>query len=216
MSTSFSVNALFAGKPQPLGPRGAPSSIVKAPVDALTVHRDRTDEDEQANKRLHGGPEKVLHQFNPTNYLTLRKHFPEGEFSLGSIGENISVEGMDDATVYIGDIWKFGEVELQVSAPRAPCNKISQRFEVPNLDRFVGERGITGWYYRVIKTGTISVGDEVTLLHREDDTVNVHTLMQCAHTKADKALAQKLANLEALDDEWREKCQKIADKIADK
>ncbi len=40
--------------------------------------------------------------------------------------------------------------------------------------------------------------------------------MQCAHTKADKALAQKLANLEALDDEWREKCQKIADKIADK
>ena len=51
MSTSFSVNALFAGKPQPLGPRGAPSSIVKAPVDALTVHMDRTDEDEQANKR---------------------------------------------------------------------------------------------------------------------------------------------------------------------
>ena len=42
MSTSFSVNALFAGKPQPLGPRGAPSSIVKAPVDALTVHMDRT------------------------------------------------------------------------------------------------------------------------------------------------------------------------------
>jgi hypothetical protein len=40
--------------------------------------------------------------------------------------------------------------------------------------------------------------------------------MQCAHTKADKTLAQKLANLEALDDEWRGKCQKIADKIADK
>ncbi|MEC9169139.1 MAG: MOSC domain-containing protein, partial [Pseudomonadota bacterium] len=56
MSATFTVNALFAGKPQPLGPRGAPSSIVKAPVDKLTVHMDRTDEDEQANKRLHGGP----------------------------------------------------------------------------------------------------------------------------------------------------------------
>ena len=210
MSTSFSVNALFAGKPQPLGPRGAPSSIVKSPIDKLTVHMDRTDEDEQANKRLHGGPEKVLHQFNPTNYLTLRKHFPEGEFSLGSIGENISVEGMDDATVYIGDIWKFGDVELQVSAPRAPCSKISQRFNIPNLDRFVGERGITGWYYRVIKTGVINVGGEVALLHREDDTVNIHTLMQCAHTKADKVLAGKLAQLTVLDDEWREKCAKIA------
>ena len=117
---------------------------------------------------------------------------------------------MDDATVYIGDIWKFGDVELQVSAPRAPCSKISQRFNIPNLDRFVGERGITGWYYRVIKTGAIHVGDEVTLLHREDDTVNIHTLMQCAHTKADKALAGKLAQLTVLDDEWREKCAKIA------
>jgi Uncharacterized protein conserved in bacteria len=91
MSTSFSVNALFAGKPQPLGPRGAPSSIVKAPVDALTVHRDRTDEDEQANKRLHGGPEKVLHQFNPTNYLTLKSIFLKAPFRLGSIGRKHSV-----------------------------------------------------------------------------------------------------------------------------
>ena len=87
MSTSFSVNALFAGKPQPLGPRGAPSSIVKAPVDALTVHMDRTDEDEQANKRLHGGPEKVLHQFNPTNYLTLRKHFPKATFRWAALAK---------------------------------------------------------------------------------------------------------------------------------
>ena len=123
---------------------------------------------------------------------------------------------MDDATVFIGDIWKFGEVELQISAPRAPCNKISQRFEIPNLDRFVGERGITGWYYRVIKTGKIHVGDEVTLLHREENSVNVNTLMQCVHTKADKVLANTLAQLTVLDDEWREKCQKIADKIADK
>jgi len=214
MSSTFTVNALFAGKPQPLGPRGAPSSIVKSAVDSLTVHVDRTEEDEQANKRLHGGPEKVLHQFNPTNYLTLRKHFPEGDFSSGSIGENISVDGMDDATVYIGDVWKFGDVELQVSAPRAPCNKISQRFDIPNLDRFVGERGITGWYYRVIKTGKINVGDPVTLLHREDNTVNVHTLMQCAHTKTDSALADKLAKLDVLDDEWREKCRKIAHKAS--
>ena len=59
MSATFTVNALFAGKPQPLGPRGAPSSIMKSPVDSLTVHMDGTDEDEQANKRLHGGPEKV-------------------------------------------------------------------------------------------------------------------------------------------------------------
>ena len=212
MSSPVKVDALFAGQPQPLGPRGAPSSIVKSAVSQLTVHLDCTDEDQQSNKKLHGGPEKVLHQFSPLHYFTLRKHFPDGKFEPGSIGENISVDGMDDATVYIGDVWKFGEVVLQVSAPRAPCSKISQRFNIQNLDRFVGERGITGWYYRVLETGVISVGDSVTLVSREDDTVNVQTLMRCAHTKTDVELATKLANLAIIDDEWRDKCARISRK----
>ncbi len=212
MSSPLKVDALFAGQPQPLGPRGAPSSIVKSAVSQLTVHLDCTDEDQQSNKKLHGGPEKVLHQFSPLHYFTLRKHFPDGEFEPGSIGENISVDGMDDATVYIGDVWKFGEVVLQVSAPRAPCSKISQRFNIQNLDRFVGERGITGWYYRVLETGVINVGDAVTLVSREDDTVNVQTLMRCAHTKTDVELATKLANLAVIDDEWRDKCARISQK----
>ncbi|ANB25222.1 sulfurase [Alteromonas stellipolaris] len=212
MSSPVKVDALFAGQPQPLGPRGAPSSIVKSAVSQLTVHLDCTDEDQQSNKKLHGGPEKVLHQFSPLHYFTLRKHFPDGKFEPGSIGENISVDGMDDATVYIGDVWKFGEVVLQVSAPRAPCSKISQRFNIQNLDRFVGERGITGWYYRVLETGVINVGDSVTLVSREDDTVNVQTLMRCAHTKTDVELATKLANLAIIDDEWRDKCARISRK----
>ncbi len=212
MSSPLKVDALFAGQPQPLGPRGAPSSIVKSAVSQLTVHLDCTDEDQQSNKKLHGGPEKVLHQFSPLHYFTLRKHFPEGVFEPGSIGENISVDGMDDATVYIGDVWKFGEVVLQVSAPRAPCSKISQRFNLQNLDRFVGERGITGWYYRVLETGAINVGDSVTLVNREDDTVNVQTLMRCAHTKTDVELATNLANLPIIDDEWRDKCARISRK----
>jgi MOSC domain-containing protein YiiM len=212
MSSPLKVDALFAGQPQPLGPRGAPSSIIKSAVSQLTVHLDCTDEDQQSNKKLHGGPEKVLHQFSPLHYFTLRKHFPDGEFEPGSIGENISVDGMDDATVYIGDVWKFGEVVLQVSAPRAPCSKISQRFNIKNLDRFVGERGITGWYYRVLNTGVINVGDKVELVRRESNTVNVQTLMHCAHIKTDTTLARKLSELEIIDEEWRLKCFKIANK----
>ena len=209
MSSVFKVDALFAGTPQPLGPRGALSSIVKAPISYITVHEEYTDEDEQANKKLHGGREKVLHQFSPAHYPMLKEHFPTGQFNVGSIGENISVQGMDDTNVYIGDIWKFGEVILQVSAPRAPCNKISQRFNIANLDRFLGERGNTGWYYRVLQTGVIHTGDAVSLAHREENTVNVQTLMQCAHAKEDVLLASKLAQLNVIDDEWRDKCSRI-------
>lgn len=212
MPPVMNVAALFAGKPQPLGPRGALSSFVKSSVTKLTVHDDHTEEDEQSNKKLHGGPEKVLHQFSPDHYATLQKCFPDGQFQPGSMGENISVQGMEDSTVYIGDVWKFGDVVLQVSAPRAPCSKISQRFGIPNLDRFVGERGITGWYYRVLETGIIQVGDSVELIRREQTTVDVHTLMQCTHTKYDVLLAEKLASLTVIDDEWRDKCQRIVNR----
>ena len=212
MSSTFKVDALFAGTPQPLGPRGSLSSIIKAPVPHLTVHEDYTDEDEQANKKLHGGAEKVLHQFAPVHYSMLKEHYPTGQFNIGDIGENISVQGMEDSNVYIADIWKFGQVILQVSAPRAPCSKISQRFDIANLDRFLGQRGNTGWYYRVLQTGVIHTGDDVSLIHREENTVNVQTLMQCAHTKDDAVLASKLTQLDVIDDEWRDKCNRIVER----
>lgn len=206
------VLALYAATPQPFGPRGAPSSIIKSPVPFLSVSKNGTEQDEQGNKKLHGGPEKVLHQYSLKNYELLRARYPDNTFEAGSIGENMLVEGMEDDTVFIGDIWQFGEVILQVSAPRAPCNKISHRYQIKNLDRFVGEHGATGWYYRVLQTGTLRVNDDVRLLERADITVSVRDLMQCTYNKTDTDAARAYAILPVLDDEWRIKCEKVATK----
>lgn len=206
------INALFAGKPQPLGPRGSPSSIVKHPVEQLDVSFTGTVQDEQANKKLHGGPEKVLHQYGPAAYSTLQSTYAEGTFHPGTIGENISVEGMEDDNVFVGDQYQMGEVILEVSAPRAPCNKISHRFGIANLDRFVGQQGLTGWYYRVIKQGTLRVGDTVKRLHRPIDSVSIKDLVTCVFSKTPHPHAAGYAQLKPLDDEWREKCAKVAAK----
>ena len=204
------VNALFAATPQPFGPRGAPSSIIKAKISQLTVEQDHTLEDEQGNKKLHGGPEKVIHQYGPNAYQQLMDHYPDlaALACPGNIGENVSVEGMEDSNVCIGDIYQIGEVVLQVSAPRAPCNKISHRFDVKNLDRFVGENGITGWYYRVLKTGTIREGDSVELIERPASTVSIHDLMKAVFIPELASKAAEYVNIEVLDDEWRDKCQR--------
>ena len=161
------VEALFAAKPVPFGPRGAPSAIQKQAVQSLTVNHDGTDEDEQGNKKLHGGPEKVLHQYSVEGYEKLQQNYADAAFDIGSIGENLVVKGMNDTNVFIGDVYRLGEVVVQVSAPRAPCNKISQRFKIKNLDRFVGNEGVTGWYYRVLETGKLKVNDPVTLVSRK-------------------------------------------------
>ena len=209
MQSDMHLEALFAAKPVPFGPRGAPSSIQKQAVKALHVNTDGTDEDEQGNKKLHGGPEKVLHQYSHNGYKALSQAFPQNTFSAGTIGENLLVAGMDDSNVYIGDVYKMGSVMVQVSAPRAPCNKISHRYEIKSLDRFVGLNGITGWYYRVIETGVLQVGDPVMLLSRPQQTVSVAALMTAVYDKGLPDKAAEYVTLEVLDDEWREKCKRV-------
>lgn len=204
----MNIHSLFAGKPAPFGPRGAPSSIIKQPVSSIRVHRDRTDEDEQGNKKLHGGPEKVLHQFSLQGYTLLSEAFPHGAFAPGSIGENLLVAEMADTTVCIGDCYLMGDVQLQISAPRAPCNKISHRYAIKNLDRFVGEHGICGWYYRVITPGTLHEMEDVTLISRPHTTLSVSDLMK-GITAKDKAVAQTALAIRELDPEWHAKCQRI-------
>jgi MOSC domain-containing protein YiiM len=203
------INALFAGKPKPFGPRGAPSSIEKDSVLKLTVNIDGTREDEQGNKKLHGGPEKVLHQYGQPGYRSLQKAFPSiaDKFVPGSIGENLSVDGMDDMRVQVGDVYRMGGVVLQVSAPRAPCSKISHRFGEKNMDRFVGKQGLCGWYYRVLEEGVIYVGDDVHHLERPKESVSIHDLVKAVFVEETSLEdLQYYSNLTSLDDEWREKC----------
>lgn len=206
----MNIYALYAARPQPFGPRGAPSSIIKQPVATLSVGVDGTGQDEQGNKKLHGGPEKVLHQYSFEGYRALQAAFPQGYFHAGMIGENLLVAGMHDDNVYIGDIYQLGQVVVQVSAPRAPCNKISQRFGIKNLDRWVGQHGKTGWYYRVLKPGALYTGDAVTLQERSRQSVSVAQLMQAVTRPELGATAALYSELAVLDDEWREKCARNA------
>ncbi len=204
----MNIHSLFAGKPAPFGPRGAPSSIVKYPVSTIRVHKAHTEEDEQGNKKLHGGVEKVLHQYSLQGYELLNETYPQGAFAPGTIGENLLVAEMDDSNVHIGDCYLMGDVHLQVSAPRAPCNKISHRYRIANLDRFVGAHGITGWYYRVIQPGILHEMDEVMLVSRPDHTLTIAALMK-GIVGRDKAIAESGLGIRELDPEWHDKCRRI-------
>nr|WP_100643991.1 MOSC domain-containing protein [Alteromonas facilis] len=211
------IDQLFAAKPVPFGARGAPSSIVKAPVEKLTVFFDGTEEDEQGNKKLHGGKEKVLHQYAPSNYAIFQQHFPDNsqQFVPGSIGENISVKDMNDNNVRIGDIYTMGEATIQVGSPRVPCNKISQRFGINNLDRFVNQHNICGWYYRVLNPGVIRVGDSVTLESSSSNAMTIAEFMQCVNNKhASESQLRQAAEQVALDPEWQVRLRKRADSLS--
>jgi MOSC domain-containing protein YiiM len=169
------INQIFTGKPQIL-PGGHMSGIIKQAVkDPVTLTSVGIVGDVQVDRRFHGGTDKAVHHYAAENYFLLREYFPEIENSFvpGSIGENISTEGWDETKVCVGDVFQLGACKVQVSQPRAPCWKINARYGMEDISRFVEERGIAGWYYRVLQTGVVAAGDEFALLERNPDPISV-------------------------------------------
>ncbi|MCV2886617.1 MOSC domain-containing protein [Aestuariibacter sp. AA17] len=205
------ITGLFAGSLRPLGPQGKKSGIYKSPIQEAQVNELGMTNDIQADKRFHGGPEKALHQYALSGYEALMKRYPlfHKRFCPGAIGENISSTDMRDDNVFIGDIYQLGDIKVQVSSPRKPCWKIGAKLEVPDIEAFIEEKGITGWYYRVLENGTMRIGDTITLIERPNPSLSVKrfvTLMNGVDASIDN-LRQAL-EAGGLDPEWKSRIQR--------
>ena len=86
--------------------------------------------------------------------------------SAPAFGENISTIGMTEIDVCIGDVFRVGTLQLQISQGRQPCWKLNARFDVSDMAYRVQKTGRTGWYYRVLQVGRIEPGDEIELIER--------------------------------------------------
>ena len=172
------ITALYSGTVNFLEPGGDKTGIFKCPIEKASIDVNGIMGDVQVDKRFHGGPEKALHQFALSSFQTITQQFPElnGIAIPGSIGENITSDGLDDSGVCIGDIYKLGNVLIQVSQPRKPCWKINHKFDNSKLAKFVAQQRITGWYYRVLEPGDVQVGDSIVLTDRHQNSISVEAL----------------------------------------
>lgn len=204
---SWTVTALHVGSVQPLGPAGVPSGIVKHPVDGpVRLHATGVDGDAQADLKHHGGPDKAVHAYPLAHHPVWAADLPEraARFGPGRFGENLTVCGATEADVCIGDRFRIGAAVLEVSQGRQPCWKLNLRFEVPDMARRVQISGRTGWYFRVIAPGTVTVGDAGWLIERpnpEWSVARVNHLLY--HRTLDVAALAALRDLPRLTGSWR-------------
>jgi MOSC domain-containing protein YiiM len=89
------------------------------------------------------------------------------------MGENISARGMLEDTVYIGDQYQWGDAIIEVSQPRSPCFKLSQRWDIKGFAIDMQEISRCGWLYRVIQEGNVSDQDALILIHRPSNALNI-------------------------------------------
>src|SRR5712671_6531621 len=105
------------------------TGIFKEPVEGrVAVGRLNLEGDRQADLTVHGGPEKAVYAYPAEYYAFWREQFPEMELPWGMFGENLTIEGLLDESVHIGDRFQVGSAHLVVTQPRLPCSKLGLKF----------------------------------------------------------------------------------------
>lgn len=161
--------------------------------------------DEQADRRHHGGVDKAVCVYPARHYPYWRDLLPLDDLPHGAFGENLTVSGLAEEDVCIGDVFSLGEAQVQVSQPRQPCWKLARRWRIKDLTARVEQTGFTGFYFRVLRHGHVSVNDTLLLQQR---SFPQWTIARCNeimhHQKGDAEAARLLAECPLLSASWKD------------
>lgn len=185
--------------------RGETGIFKSAVQDPIAVHRLGLEADSVVNTRHHGGVDQAVYLYRDEDY-----DWWSGELGRsigpGTFGENLTLAGLAEPGLVIGTRLVFPGIELEVSAPRIPCNTLAQRMDdVSFVKRFLAAER-PGFYCRVIRTGRVSCGDPVTVEERSATRLTTLELFRGLQRRLDRSEIE--AFLEApIDERTRRKFQ---------
>lgn len=181
------------------------TGIFKEPVVGRVMMRSTNlDGDRQADLTVHGGAEKAVYAYPAEHYAYWRQELPGEALPWGALGENLTVEGLLETDVNIGDRFRIGSAEVMVTQPRFPCFKLNLKFGRDDMvGRFL-DSCLSGIYFSVLQEGEIGVGDAIELSHRDKHNVTVADIVQIYRRAADQDLVRRAVQVPALAAELRD------------
>ncbi len=134
----------------------------KHPVDGpALVRRLNIDDDGQGDTKGHGGEQRAVLVYQLESYRHWQEHFGRDDFAYGQFGENLTIDGLPDDEVCIGDRYHIGEAEFEVTQPRVTCYRLGLRLDEPELPALLVSHHRPGFYMRVLTEGHIQAGDQI-------------------------------------------------------
>jgi len=213
MASMKRVISVNVGQPRELRWRGrsVTTCIFKEPVAGrVAVRRLHLEGDRQSNLKVHGGADKAVYAYPVEHYDFWRSEFPDKLLPWGWFGENLTIEGLLEHGVHIGDCLRIGSAEFRVTSPRVPCSTLVAKFERDDMiKRFLASRR-TGFYLAVLKEGEVGAGDPVEVIERDKSQVTVTEIARLyapgpsgLPTPDDLAALRRAMQLAALPENWR-------------
>ncbi|MFN2744234.1 MOSC domain-containing protein [Bacillus sp. z60-18] len=159
--------------------------------------------DGQADLVHHGGREKAVCVY-PYEHYSFWENALQRKLEYGALGENLTIKGLLETDVSIGDVFQLGEAIVQVSQPRQPCYKLSVRYGVPDMVLKVQETGYTGFYFRVLQEGRVDKNSGLRRISRHPKALTVSFANRIKHHEKDHVEGiKKLLEVEELSASWR-------------
>ncbi|MEP3244369.1 MAG: MOSC domain-containing protein [Sneathiella sp.] len=213
---STTISSLYVGDVKNHWDGKAPSAIEKhGATEPQILTETGFERDHQADLKVHGGPDKALHHYAADHYVHWQKTLSSqtDKFVPGGVGENISTTGITEKDVCIGDVFSAGSAQIQISQGRQPCWKLNSHIGDNSMVKLFQQSGFTGWYYRVLTTGQIATGDQLTLIKRPNPEWPLDTVIAARFNPALSAdVADALSQLPELAQNWRDAFSKKKDR----
>ncbi|MCP4006126.1 MAG: MOSC domain-containing protein [bacterium] len=209
--------SLNIGLPRSVEYRGKSflTGIFKQPAEGrLRVSAIQIEGDGQADLSVHGGVDKAVYAYPVEHYPYWQAHLQVDELLPGAFGENLTTEGLLETDVHIGDRYRIGTVELTVTQPRTPCEKLGVLYKRPALVKEFWNSRRLGFYFSVACEGEIEAGDAIECVHRDERAVSIADVRDAYDQRArDAELLQRISILPDLPEEHRHKFAQRLEKL---
>jgi ferredoxin-NADP reductase/MOSC domain-containing protein YiiM len=212
MASVISVNV---GRTRDVDWRGkkVTTAIWKEPVAGpVKVGRLGAEGDQQADRMGHGGEQRALFVYQLESYRYWQDFLGREEFVMGQFGENLTVSGMADDEVCVGDRYRVGGTVLEISQPRVTCYKVGIRLNDERMPALLVKHRRPGFYFRVIQEGVVSAGEAIEKLADGPGRMSVADIDGLLYTSAHpvEKLDQALL-IDALSVGWRKSFEALRD-----
>jgi MOSC domain-containing protein YiiM len=182
------------------------TGIFKSPVNQRVRLRElNLDGDQQADLSVHGGQNKAVYAYPSEHYPFWKRELPGVDLPWGSLGENFTTAGLLENSVCLGDRFEIGTAEVVVTQPRIPCFKLNLKFGRHDMiKRFLASHR-SGFYLRVLREGEVGAGDEIRLIHQDENRVSVADVLRLYLGESDSSeLLERALRVKYLSPSWRE------------